>query len=189
MNKMKELVLQDGRTALLRQAEEMDAEQLLALARQTTSETPYLGSEPDEYDFSIQQEREWIRQQNSGSSLLLVAEIDGRLVGDCSIHPQGLRRRTRHRCGLGISLLQEVWGNGLGTAMLEYAIFAAKNFDYEQMELEVVSTNERAINLYRKLGFVPCGLLPRALKYKDGSWGDFTQMVLDLRTIERKTEK
>ncbi|MDE7260854.1 MAG: hypothetical protein K2N78_02150 [Oscillospiraceae bacterium] len=51
---------------------------------------------------------------------------------------------------------------------------------FEQMELDVVSTNAPAIGLYKKLGFVPIGTMPRALKYRDGSYADFLLMVKQL---------
>ena len=46
--------------------------------------------------------------------------------------------------------------------------------------MDVVSTNVPAVGLYRKLGFETTGTIPRALKYKDGTYADFFFMVKDL---------
>ena len=56
----------------------------------------------------------------------------------------------------------------------------AKTAGFEQAELEVVSANAPAIGLYKKMGFEATGTIPRAFKYKDGSYGDNLFMVKDL---------
>lgn len=174
-------LLSDGRSALVRQAREGDAAQMLLMARQCASETRNLRSTENEYDLPVEAEMKWIIDRNGEGSLLQIVEVDGRLMGNCLIYPQGGRVRVRHRCGVGIGLLKEIWGNGIGTAMMQNAIDFAKQYGYEQMELDVVSTNAAAIHLYEKLGFVRCGLLPHAFRYEDGSYADMLLMALDLR--------
>ena len=85
--------------------------------------------------------------------------------------------RTRHRCSMGIALLEKVWGQGISTAMLETLLEKAKEAGYEQMELEVVARNERAVALYERMGFEKFGIRPRAVKQKDGSYDDYVIMV------------
>ncbi|MBQ8598861.1 MAG: GNAT family N-acetyltransferase [Oscillospiraceae bacterium] len=177
----KMMKLKDGRTAIIRQAVPDDAEQMLTMAKLCATETRNLCSTPEEYDFPVEAEMKWIIDQNGAGSLLQVAEVGGRLVGNCILHPQGGRRRVRHRCGIGLSIVKEFWANGIGTIFMQNAISVAKDIGYEQMELEVVSTNERAIGLYEKMGFVPFGLQPNMFKYEDGSYADVVLMALDLR--------
>jgi ribosomal protein S18 acetylase RimI-like enzyme len=45
--------------------------------------------------------------------------------------------------------------------------------------LQATTTNEPAKALYRKFGFVSCGIEPKALKLGDDYW-DFETMQLDL---------
>ena len=52
---------------------------------------------------------------------------------------------------------------------------------YEQIELEVVSSNTPAINLYKKLGFSVYGERPRSFRLKDGNYSDELLMVLALK--------
>jgi len=52
---------------------------------------------------------------------------------------------------------------------------------YEQMELEVVSENEAAVALYRKLGFVEYGRLPHGFKNRDRSSYDLLSMFLTFK--------
>ena len=41
----------------------------------------------------------------------------------------------------------------------------------------MVKGNERAIRLYREMGFEICGTFPNNMKYKDGSYADAYWMV------------
>ena len=50
----------------------------------------------------------------------------------------------------------------------------------EQLELEVVTENRRAISLYQKMGFRICGTLPDNMKYKDGTYADVYWMMRKL---------
>jgi len=53
----------------------------------------------------------------------------------------------------------------------------------KRLELEVISTNERAIHVYRKLGFVPEGLHRRKL-FKDGQFHDNLSMALFIAPLD-----
>ena len=56
--------------------------------------------------------------------------------------------------------------------MMERLIAHARQASFEQIELEVVSANRRAISLYVKYGFKVYGTRPHGLKYADGSYAD-----------------
>lgn len=64
--------------------------------------------------------------------------------------------------------------------MLETILNAAKEFGYEQAELEVVANNENAIALYEKLGFEKYGCFPNNMKYSDGEYADACWMMKKL---------
>ena len=51
---------------------------------------------------------------------------------------------------------------------------------FEQIELEVVEGNERALHLYKKLGFEVYGTFPKNMKYKDGTYADAYWMMKKL---------
>lgn len=174
----KTVLLKNGKTCLLRLAEESDAEMLLEYLKVTSAQTPYMVREPEEVRTSVEEEVEFIqRNREDPRALHLLAEADGIFAGSCSFAPVRERNRTRHRCLIGISLYQNFCGMGIGTVLLGEILHYAKIVGYEQAELEVVSTNEAAIGLYKKLGFEITGTLPRAFKYKDGTYADFLFMV------------
>ena len=177
----KELLLRDGRKAVIRSAQPEDAQTLIRYLKKTAGETPYLVREPEEITLTLEQEREWIqRQTDAQKELMLVAELEGRHAGNCSLTTAGNRMRYAHRCYVAIALYQEFCGLGLGQGMLEEILSIAKEYGYEQAELEVVTTNVPAVSLYKKLGFCICGTLPHNMKYKDGSYADIYVMVKKL---------
>ena len=61
--------------------------------------------------------------------------------------------------------------------MIEALLAIAKECGIEQVELEVVADNERAIALYKKLGFEVYGTMPRNMKYRDGTYADVYWMM------------
>lgn len=177
----KTVLLKNGRTCLLRTAEDSDAEMLLEYLQATSAETRNLGREPEEVRTDLEEERAFIQKVTEDPRrLMLLAFVDGKYAGSCSFGPASERLRMRHRCGVGISLYREFWGMGIGTALLSEILAGAKIAGYEQAELDVVSTNATAVGLYRKLGFETTGTIPHAMKYKDGTYADFLFMVKTL---------
>ena len=177
----KTVLLKSGKTCLLRLAEDCDAEMLLEYLKVTSGETPYMIREPEEVRTSVEEEVEFIRKNRENPRALhLLAFVDGVFAGSCSFSPGSERIRCRHRCSMGISLYREFWGMGVGTALMGEILSAAKSVGFEQMELEVVSTNAPAIALYQKMGFETTGTIPHAFKYRDGTYADFLFMVKNL---------
>lgn len=177
----KRIALKNGRECRVCSAAPADAVWMVEYMRTTSSETPYMVRGPEEIDMTVEEEAEFLREiAGAEGKLMLYAQIDGRPAGSCSIMPVGERARVRHRCVLGISLYREFWGLGVGTALVSECLTAARAAGFEQAELEVVSTNISAIGLYEKLGFETVGTIPRALKYRDGSYADFMLMIKPL---------
>lgn len=94
--------------------------------------TPFLIREPDEITLSIKQEQDFIRtKKNSENELLLIAEIGGKHIGNCSLMSIGGYKRYRHRCDIAIALYKEYCGVGIGKAMLETVLDIAEKVGYE----------------------------------------------------------
>lgn len=106
----------------------------------------------------------------------LVADDAGRIVGWCDI-----RRETipvyAHVGHLGMGLLPEYRGQGIGERLLRESIDAARKMGFERIELTVYARNARAAALYRKVGFVLEGTRVRGKKL-DGEYDDVHMMGL-----------
>jgi len=138
--------------------------------------------EQDEWTITPEQQAAAIKRAEDGAkSLMLGAFAGGRLAGIASLQPVHPGVRARHRAGVGIALLRAYWGQGIGSALLQALIEAAKTTNIELLELEVVESNQPAIALYEKYGFQVYGRHPRMIKYRDGRYSDMLLMMLELR--------
>ena len=158
-----------------------DAEQMLVYLKATAEETEYGLSYPEEMDFTVKDEENFISSfaENERDIMISVFEGDA-LVGNALLSGVFDKKKARHRATFSIAMLKSAWGQGLGRKMLSELIGFAKRAGYEQLELEVVSTNMSAISLYKKLGFVVYGERPRSFKLKNGTYTNELLMVLDL---------
>ena len=171
----------NGKDIELRNAEVQDAEALIQYLKVTNAETPYLICEPEEITLSLEQEKEIImRKENSERELLLLAFENGRHIGNASLMSVGNSIRYKHRCSIAIALYKEYCGRGIGRLMLEKLLDVAMKNGYTQAELEVVTENTGAVQLYESLGFVKYGQLPNSMRYKDGRMVDLYLMVKEL---------
>jgi putative acetyltransferase len=106
------------------------------------------------------------------SGYVLVAEVDGKVVGMIGLKPESSPRR-RHSGGIGMAVQGGYQGRGVGTALLAAAIDLA---DYwlglRRLELHVFADNAVAVHLCEKAGFVVEGRVRdfalRAGVYIDG---------------------
>lgn len=167
-----------GRTIILRNAEASDGDDLIQYLKTSTSESPYLIREPEEVTLTSEQEVSFIQGRiEDERELMLVATINGELVGNCSLMGAGPFKRYQHRCDIAIALYQKFCGAGIGEIMMKTVLEVAKKIGYEQAELEVIADNAAAIKLYKKLGFENYGRFPNHMKYKDGTYADAIWMM------------
>ncbi|WFA08287.1 GNAT family N-acetyltransferase [Tissierella sp. Yu-01] len=89
-------------------------------------------------------------------------------------------KRYLHRAAMGIAVRKDYWNRGIGKRMMEECIKWCREKGVEQLELEVVTQNERAISMYNSIGFQIQGTKKHALKYGDGSYADEYLMILFL---------
>ncbi len=170
----------NGHELILRNADVSEAEILLEYLKTTCGETRYLVKEPEEITLTLEEEKAFIEKQNSSeNSLLMIGLLDGEYVGNCSLMGMGAMR-YKHRVSMGIALFQKYTGFGIGKVMIENLLEIAREKGLEQIELEVVTDNERAIALYKKMGFKICGTFPDNMKYKDGTYADAYWMMRKL---------
>ncbi len=114
--------------------------------------------------------------RNVRTGMQFVAEQDDRIVGWCEVERSTIPVYA-HRGTLGIGMLAEVRGRGLGLRLIEAALAAARAHGIEQAGLAVFARNTRAIALYRKAGFREIGRRPRGKKL-DGQYDDIVLMDL-----------
>lgn len=104
--------------------------------------------------------------ENSGN-FWVFAEDNGKLVGMMGAY-QGDIEKTEHNATIvGVYVNENYRGLGLSTKMYEVLFKKLKkNKKISRLDLEVTTTQNSAINLYKKLGFKETGILHKQLKYK-----------------------
>ncbi|WBW49899.1 GNAT family N-acetyltransferase [Peptoniphilus equinus] len=170
--------LKDGRACVLRHGTPSDAAGVMATLKKVREETDFLLSY-EEGGLTLDGERDLLaRQEASPSALQLCAVVDGNIVGTAGVSAIGSNEKIKHRAELGVSVEQAYWNLGIGRALAEACIEAAKHAGYRQLELEVVADNVRAVALYEKLGFETHGRNPRGFYSQQAGWQELVSMGL-----------
>lgn len=176
-----EYIGKDGETYILKSPQPADAESMIRYLKTTAMETEYGLSYPEEMNFTVEDEEKFLTGYAEDPRSIMIAAFDGdTLVGYSYLSSVLDQKKVAHRASFGVAVLKRAWGQGLGSALTSALIDFAKGAGYEQIELEVASTNVRAVKLYQKLGFVTYGRRPHSLKLKDGTYFDELLMVLEL---------
>ncbi len=167
------------KNVVIRQAQPEDAGELLIYLKRIGGETDNLTFGPEGMPFTEEEERRFIRTvARDPKSVLYVAVENGQIIGDGSLN--ALPRRMSHRAEVGLSVVQDCWNRGIGTALMEKLIDYAREQGVELINLEVRADNGAAIHVYEKLGFQPIGVSPAYMKV-GAAYVDVLLMVLDLR--------
>ena len=105
----------------------------------------------------------------------LVADDNGRIVGWCDVHRENIPIYA-HDGMLGMGVLADYRGHGLGEQLIRATLDAARDAGFERVSLSVYARNTRAAALYRKVGFVMEGTRVRGKKL-DGEYDDIHMMA------------
>ncbi len=173
----KAILLNDGRTALLRSPASSDAQDLIRFLKATAGETPFLLKEPEEVTFTPEQEAAFLEAINADPhNVMILCFVDGSLAGSCNLCRKN-RQKNRHRAEIGIAIFRKYWGLGIGSALFREMLALAKDWGVSQVELEVIEGNHRAIALYEKMGFATVCAVPNAIRLSDGSMRKEFRMI------------
>lgn len=120
--------------------------------------------------------RAFVQEGVSADAVQFVAVTSGRVVGWADIFP-GWADAVAHCGQLGMGVLADHRGQGLGGRLLEACIAKAWQKGITRIELEVRVDNARAIRLYERLGFFREATKKHAMRF-DGVYHDTHQMAL-----------
>ena len=126
--------------------------------------------------FSLAQTAEFVDTILDGGGVQNVALHGDRVIGWCDVVRQPFDG-MRHCGALGIGVLEEHRGQGVGGALMGATLAAARDAGISRIELEVLAPNEVAIALYRQFGFDVEGV-KRGARILDGRATDIVCMAL-----------
>ena len=137
----------------IRQIRETDAGAFLALCKALDDETQFMLLEPGERQTTVKEQQDRIRGiLSKDNHTILIAENDGGLVGYVA-GLGGPYRRNRRTVNVVMGIVKTFGGQGLGAKLLAELERWAREHEIHRLELTVMAHNERAISLYRKMGF------------------------------------
>ncbi|MBC7772484.1 MAG: GNAT family N-acetyltransferase [Pyrinomonadaceae bacterium] len=162
----KVVVLSKGETVRVRCAGDADVAVLLEHRVHMADNNPHGVTEPDEVSHDPVKMNEMIKDhaEKHGWLFLVVEQVaagqspdaadpPGLILGELTFR-NGSRRKVAHQGDFGISVHADWRGRGIGRVMIETLMeWAAAHDTIEKIFLGALSTNKRAIRLYRRLGF------------------------------------
>ena len=127
----------------------------------------------------------WFDRQNADRFPVLVADVDGRVVGFCAYgHFRGAGKWPGYAFTAEhtIHVAQEQWANGIGRVLLETLVVRAQDNGIHVLVGAIDGDNGASIRFHQRLGFAEVARMPQ-VGHKFGRWLDLVlmQRVLDDR--------
>lgn len=95
-----------------------------------------------------------------------------KVLGLYILHPNNIGR-CGHISNASYGVKKDMRGHHIGEKLVKHSLKKAKELGFKIMQYNaVVKSNESALHLYEKLGFVKLGIIPKGFLMKDGSYQD-----------------
>ena len=127
--------------------------------------------------------RDWCKNIDYGRNLPMVGLINGKIVGDATLHQQ-LGGWKRHIGRVSVLVHPAFRGRGLARALIAEILDIARRAGLEKVEAEFIGEQEAAVKMFAMLGFRRLLLLEDYVKDMQAISHDYVLMGLDLKTDE-----
>jgi ribosomal protein S18 acetylase RimI-like enzyme len=150
-----------------------DAEAVLELEKEVLSENEFMISVIEEFKETSEQLRSWIQKiLENEREQLIVAEINREVVG-LIVFRSNSTKRLSHTGSFTAMVRKEYRNQGIGKLLIEALLnWAEQNPLIEKVSLGVLSTNQRAIELYKSMGFIEEGRKIKEVKFNQDVYVD-----------------
>ena len=150
-----------------------DVEAALELEKEVLAENEFMISVIEEYEETLEQKRSWIQKiLENEREHFIVAEIDGDVVGLIVFRSKSTKRLS-HTGSFTAMVKKEYRNQGIGKLLIkELLSWAEQNPLIEKVSLGVLSTNQRAIELYKSIEFVEEGRKMKEVKFSEDLYVD-----------------
>jgi ribosomal protein S18 acetylase RimI-like enzyme len=127
--------------------------------------------------------RDWCQNIDLGRNLPLLAVIDGKVVGDATLHQQ-LGGWKRHIGRVSVLVHPKYRERGLARALVTEIVNIARGVGLEKVEAEFIGEQQAAIKMFALLGFSNLVRLENYVKDMQAVAHDYVLMGLELKTDE-----
>lgn len=117
---------------------------------------------------TLKEEEAWLSGRladvRARNAVMLTVERKGKVLGNCDINRMPWKHS--HRAMLGIALVKDARGKGIGEALMRRTLeLAARRMPgVESVDLSAFDYNDRALSLYRKVGFREYARIPKSAR-------------------------
>jgi len=133
----------------------------------------------DEHEVDLDDRRAWFDGRRSAGLPVLVAELDGSVVGFASYGPWRAKTGYRFTVENSVYVHPDHRGRGAANARMPALIEHARSDDVHTIVAGIEATNAGSIALHEKFGFRRVALLPE-VGFKFGRWLDLAYLQLSL---------
>jgi L-amino acid N-acyltransferase YncA len=153
MKEVDSFLARNGEEIIIRPAEPADSDQLADALRSSSSERSYVLME--QYGKDSDAAEKYISEIDRQKNMLFVATAAGKVVGGLAALQAdgGKRPHSAHILNVGLHLIENYRGLGIGTRMLEHIIEWARDHGYRKLSANIFTTNKRSLHLFAKAGF------------------------------------
>lgn len=172
----------NGKEFILRSPRDEEAQICLDMMVKIATHSPYILTTSEDFQKkTLEGQVTWFQESAaSDSSILITVFHQQQMIGFCNGRSYKDVKR-KHRAALGITLLPDFRGCGLGMKMMEVLIESMKKFsNIKIIELDVMTNNTPALKMYEKLGFKSAGIFPNAFILPTGEVSDNMTMYLEV---------
>ncbi len=174
----KEITLKDGTKVTLKPMTSRDREGLHAFfARLSEEDTKFLKDDVRKPEVV----EAWCRDINYGRVFPLLAEVEGDIVADATLHRR-IHGWLKHVGEVRFVVDPASRRKGLGAHLIEELILYAMDQGLEKLVAEVVDEEVAALRALERFGLQRVATVPGLVKDKTGTYRDLHTLVLDLGT-------
>jgi len=150
-----------------------DIDDLFELHNELIEEEAMIGGDSKRIrDQQVDSHAEMMKAVECGRAVVVIAEADGKAVGQSNARKRS--GRLRHTAGLGVFVKKQFRNQGIGSEMMRELENQVRKLGVEILYLEVYGISP-ATSFYERLDYREYGRLPRGIKYR-GEYVDCVSM-------------
>ena len=170
-------VLKDGSRVILRPMVKEDRDKLLEFFR-GLDEKDILFLRTDVRDPAVIDH--WVKNIDYQKVFPLLAEADGRIVGDATLHMRKVGWK-RHLGNIRLVVARDYQGKGLGSLLINEVVELAGEFGLEKLIAEIHLQAAKAMATFKTAGFSVKAVFEDLVKDPQGHNSDLVVMVCDVQ--------
>jgi len=155
----------------IRTAEISDLPKIVAIYNQAV---PTRRSTANTIPWTVESRTPWFTEHEPDKRPIFVAEVDGQVVGWCSLSTyRPGRLALRFTAEISYYIDSDYQHQGVGSTLLSHVLGVCPSLRIKNVIAVIIDRNEASKKLLEKLGFQQWGYLPRVLDFDNQECGEY----------------